>query len=109
MDVALKQVMHRRALLALAFGSCVVGCSPKGTADQCKALSPAQATQLAIEQKRHMLARSTISERANFASDASELGTDLNGYVAKVLFKGKDGKTLVALIEADCYVGWTGD
>jgi hypothetical protein len=55
-----------------------------------------------------MLGRSSQSYRDNFAaSAASDANEDLNGYEAKVAFKGKDGRTLLALIEGDCYVGWT--
>jgi len=54
-----------------------------------------------------MLGRSVQSERDNFADDVAHVAQDSTGYVAKVGFKGKDGRTLVALIDEDCYVGWT--
>lgn len=54
-----------------------------------------------------MLGRSVQSERDNFADDVAHVAEDSTGYVAKVGFKGKDGRTLVALIDEDCYVGWT--
>ncbi len=54
-----------------------------------------------------MLNRSVQSERDNFAADIADVADDNTGYVAKVGFKGKDGRTLIALIEEDCYVGWT--
>lgn len=54
-----------------------------------------------------MLERSVRSERDNFATDVPEVAKDSTGYVAKVGFKGIDGSTLIALIDEDCYVGWT--
>ena len=105
--MALSAQMRRRYFFALALVSCCSACSPERTSTQCKGLSPSNATSLAIERKNQMLARSAISYRANFASGASTLATDLNGYVAKVYFRGRDGRTLIALIDEDCYVGWT--
>lgn len=54
-----------------------------------------------------MLGRSVQSERDNFPTDVPGVAADRTGYVAKVGFKGKDGRTLIALIDEDCYVGWT--
>lgn len=94
--------------LALSF---VAAITPLGSACSpftgCDGLSRSQALQLALEQKRGMLGRSVRAERENFASDVAEIVENDGGYVAKVSFRGKDGRTLVAPIEADCYVGWT--
>ena len=63
---------------------------------------------MALSEKAGMLGRSTEEESANFASNAIlTVRLRHNGYAAKVEFKGNDGRTLVALIEDDCYVGWT--
>lgn len=70
-------------------------------------MSQSHAVALAVEQKRGMLGRSVQSERDNFADGVAHVAQDSKGYVAKVGFKGKDGRTLVALIHEDCYVGWT--
>lgn len=70
-------------------------------------MSQSKAVALAIEQKRRMLGRSVRSERDNFATDVPRVAEDNTGYVAKIGFKGKDGRTLIALIDEDCYVGWT--
>jgi len=70
-------------------------------------MSGSQAVELALKQKRGMLSRSTRSYRDNFSSDIATVAEDSTGYVAKVGFKGKDGRTLIGLVEADCYVGWT--
>lgn len=70
-------------------------------------MSDSQAIVLALEQKRGMLSRSTRSYQNNFASDIATVAEDSANYVAKVGFKGKDGRTLIGLIDEDCYVGWT--
>lgn len=54
-----------------------------------------------------MLGQSVKAERDNFVADVADIAQDCTGYVAKVGFKGKDGRILVALIDEDCYVGWT--
>jgi len=48
-------------------------------------------------------------EQLNYDSDQAVVGprSELHGYAAKVAFKGRDGRTLIALIDDDCYVGWT--
>jgi hypothetical protein len=53
-----------------------------------------------------MLNRSTPAYRDNFASNVAQVEDDPTGYVAKVVFTGRDGKKLIALIEDDCYIGW---
>ena len=70
-------------------------------------MSRSQAVELALEQKRGMLSRSTRSYQDNFSSDIATAAEDSTGYVAKVGFKGEDGRTLIGLIDEDCYVGWT--
>jgi hypothetical protein len=70
-------------------------------------MSHSEAVRLAREQKRGMLSRSSRPYQRNFASDVAELAEDPTGYVAKVSFKGVDGRTLIGLIDQDCYVGWT--
>ena len=57
-----------------------------------------------------MLQRSTQEYAANFAGSEPlfvKLGSETNGYAANVGFRGRDGTTLIALVEEDCYVGWT--
>ena len=57
-----------------------------------------------------MLRRSRSDYAANYDSEKVTLvriGAETNGYAANVGFEGKDGRMLIALIEADCYVGWT--
>lgn len=49
-----------------------------------------------------MLCRSVQSGRDNFAADVVDIVQDSTGDVAKVGFKGKDGKNLVAPIDEDC-------
>ena len=70
-------------------------------------IRPTEAARLALEQKLGMLSRSFRSEQDNFASNSAEAFEDTTGYVAKVGFRGKDGRTLIALIDEDCYLGWT--
>lgn len=82
-------------------------CSPTAPATECKDLLQSHAIALAVEQKRGMLGRSVQSERDNFADDVAHVAQDSTGCVAKVGFKGEDGRTLGALIDEDCYVGWT--
>jgi hypothetical protein len=82
-------------------------CSTFGTSTKCKGMSRSQVVALALEQKRGMLSRSARPEQDNFASNTATVADDSTGYVAKVGFKGKDGRTLVGLIDEDCYVGWT--
>lgn len=79
--------------------------------DRCASLTSAEAVAMATEAKRAMLGRSTEAYRANYASDAVvavELPPLANGYAAKVIYRGRDGGSLMTLIENDCYIGWTG-
>ena len=99
------RAIHFTAIAAagLFAGSC-------GEPRQCEPLTRADALQLAREAKSGMLRRSTDDYAANFAtSDATfvRLGSETNGYAANVGFRGRDGRMLVALIEGDCYIGWT--
>lgn len=70
-------------------------------------MSRSQAVELALEQKHQLMTRSTRSYQDNFTSDIASAAEDSAGYVAKVGFKGKDGRTLIGLIDEDCNVGWT--
>ena len=89
-------------LLAVPLAAC-------GT-ENCKPLKAPEAEALALREKVRMLARSTDEYAANFASnDIIETRMNAEGYVAKVTFRGRDGSTLMALVEDDCYVGWTGN
>lgn len=55
-----------------------------------------------------MLSRSVEAERQTYASDkVKEVLTNAEGYAAKVTFVGLGGARLTALIEDDCYIGWT--
>ena len=79
-------------------------------AESCAQLTRAEALEMAKAQKAGMLRRSTKDYAANFAGDAPlfvKVGAATNGYAANVAFKGRDGAILIALIEEDCYVGWT--
>ena len=91
-------------LLSFIFCMIVSGCSQN---DDCRKLTPAQSVSLAIEQKGQMLERSTQAYRRNFASDAAQLAGDSTGWVTKVYFEGKDGRTLSAMIDSDCYISWS--
>lgn len=94
-------------LTVIASAAVASACSPIALSTECKGISQSQAVALAIKQKRGMLGRSVQSYRDNFAADDADVARDSTGYVAKVGFKGKDGTILVALIDEDCYVGWT--
>ena len=101
------KVSRAAALIAtvLHLGACSGG---KG----CGSLNRANALRTAIAAKDAMLRRSTKAYASNFAADRPtfvKIGSETNGYVANVAFRGRDGKELIALIEEDCYVGWTGD
>ena len=75
---------------------------------QCETLSRDQALEMAAAQKVGMLRRSTHEYAANFeSSEAAFVELNDGGYAAKVGFRGRDGRTLIALLEADCYIGWT--
>ena len=63
---------------------------------------------MAVTEKRSMLNRSTDEFRRNFASEVAKVREDTNGYAAKIEFAGEDRRSLVALIDDDCYIGWTG-
>lgn len=65
---------------------------------------------MAANERVGMLQRSTHGYAANFENGEVvfvRVGAETNGYVANVGFNGRDGRTLIALIEADCYIGWT--
>lgn len=63
---------------------------------------------MAIKAKAGMLSRSMEEDQRTFASDkVPEVLTKAEGYAAKVTFAGLGGARLTALIEEDCYIGWT--
>ena len=63
---------------------------------------------MAVREKAGKLSRSTAAYAANFESDeVAEVRTNAEGYVAAVAFTGKDGWTLIALVQDDCYVAFT--
>jgi hypothetical protein len=87
------------ALLALA--AC-------GDPNACAGISRHDAVVMAKRAKADMLSRSIATYAANFGSDeATQVLLDDGGYAAKVAFKGRDGWSLIALIDTDCYLGWT--
>jgi len=89
--------------LALLVASLAGGCS---SPDTCRGISPIRAFEIAKTAKKEMLGRSTATERDNFASDVgSPLPRDGGGQA--IGFKGVDGRILVALVDEDCYIGWT--
>lgn len=81
-----------------------------GCGRSCDGLTRDEAFQIAREAKAGMLQRSTDEYAANFKSEEAvfvRVGSETNGYAANVGFEGRNGTTLIALIESDCYVGWT--
>jgi hypothetical protein len=95
--------MKIRAIPIIGITCLVPACS---SPPSCQGISWQKAVELAKEQKQGMLSRSTAIYRDNFASDTA-LPAEGHGYAGVVGFKGKDGRTLVGLIDDDCYVGWT--
>lgn len=95
-----------RVPVIAAFAGIGTACSPAAPSTECKGLPQSKAVALAVEHKQSMLERSVRSERDNFATDVPEVAKDSTSYVAKVRFKGIDGRTLIALIDEDCYAGW---
>jgi len=98
--------MNRLGFLALASLASVSGCGPSAPSTECKGMSWAQAVALARAQKPSMSSRSTAVQQDRFASD-SPLAAGNHGYAAVVGFKGRDGRTLFALIHGDCHVEWS--
>ncbi len=83
------------------------GCGEKQRT-RCSGISRTQAVEMARAAKQGMLSRSTAEEQRTFPSGvATDVRLKAEGYAAKVWFQGTDGKRLVALIDNDCYVGWT--
>ena len=73
----------------------------------CANTSYAEALSHALEQKGGMLSRSTRSFQDNFDNnDGRVVGRSDEGSIL-VEFRGKDGKSLTARIDEDCYVGWS--
>jgi hypothetical protein len=87
-----------------------VALSAGGCGDRCEGLTAGDALQMARDAKVGMLSRSTDRYAANFPSDAPvfvRVGAAANGHAATVGFRGRNGTVLIALIDTDCYVGWT--
>ena len=94
-----------RAYLAAFVAFALFSCGQQQT---CGTLTPAKAEAVAVREKAGKLSKSTPGYAANFESDeAVDVRTNVEGYAAKVGFKGKDGWTLVALVGDDCAVAWT--
>lgn len=66
---------------------------------------------MALKAKSGMLSRSIEAEQRTYASDeveeVEEVRTTAEGYAAKVTFAGLGGARLTALVDDDCYIGWT--
>ncbi|MFM5923632.1 MAG: hypothetical protein ACKOPG_05545 [Novosphingobium sp.] len=73
----------------------------------CAKTSSADALSHALEQKQGMLSRSIPSFRDNFDNNDGRVVGHTDEGSTLVEFKRKDGKTLTARIDEDCYVGWS--
>ena len=96
-----------RLFAIMAAGLLAAAC---GGGPRCDPLSRAEALRMAADEKSGMLRRSADDYAANFASSAPafvRIGAETNGYAANVGFEGRDGRILIALIHADCIIGWT--
>ncbi len=74
----------------------------------CAAISDDKAIAMAREEKREMLSRSRRFEQEDFASDTVESVERGKPDGARVVFRGNSHRTLEALIDSDCYIGWSG-
>lgn len=100
-------MMRTFAFLVLTSAFVLSACAPSA---QCHGVSRQEAIEIAKDRKQDMLHRSRESERTNFTGAAvrfAKISAETNGYAANVAFKGRDGRTLIALIDDDCRVGWT--
>jgi hypothetical protein len=85
----------------------LAGCD-KPQSTSCASISSSDAQAMAIKAKGGMLSRSTEEDQRTFASEkVQEVLTKAEGYAAKVTFAGLGSARLTALIEDDCYIGWT--
>ncbi len=92
-------------IIAVAGG---LGSCAQTPSNECAAIDREQAIRIADTAKQSMLSRSTSAVENNFeASSAHVLSMNDGGFAAEVAYSGRDGKTLIALIHDDCYVGWT--
>ncbi|MCF8506848.1 MAG: hypothetical protein K9G59_18215 [Caulobacter sp.] len=99
--------MIKVCLAALLLVAPVVACE-KPQSTSCASISSSEALDMARNAKRGMLSRSTVIDQRTFESDkVAEVRTKAEGYAAKVTFTGLGGARLTALIEDDCYLGWT--
>jgi len=102
--------MKRWVLAALIVGAGAYGVWELLPRQSCAGVNRAQALDMALAAKRGMLSRSVIDRQRTFESDAtSDIRLREGGYAAIVTFPGRGAKHLEALIEDDCYVGWSGD
>ena len=93
-----------RAFLAAFVVFALTSC---GGQKSCGTLSPAEAEAMAVREKAGKLAKSPAGYASNFESDkVADVRTNVEGYAAKVAFKGKDDWSLVAHVKDDCYVTW---
>ena len=93
-----------RAFLVAFVAFALISCGQQ----TCGTLTPAKAEAMAVREKAGKVSRSTAAYAANFESDeVVDVRTNAEGYAATIAFMGKDGWTLVALVEDDCYVRWT--
>jgi hypothetical protein len=89
------------AIMAFAFTTC-------GGQKTCGTLTHTKAEAMAVREKAGKLSRSPAGYAANFESnEVADVRTNVEGYAAKVAFKGKDDWTLVALVKDNCNVTWT--
>jgi hypothetical protein len=73
----------------------------------CANVSSPDSLNHAREQKRGMLSRSIPSFQHNFANSEGRVVGRTDQGSTLVEFRGKDGKTLTARIDQDCYIGWS--
>lgn len=85
----------------------LAGCE-KPHATSCASISASDAQAMALKAKSGMLSRSTEAFQRTYAGDkVEEVRIKAEGYAAKVSFSGLGGARLIALIDEDCYLGWT--
>jgi hypothetical protein len=101
-------MFDRITVLILAAVGGLTSCA-QPRSEECAVITRDRAIRIADTAKRGMLSRSADAVEANFAESAArvEALNDGRGYGAQVAYVGQDGRTFVALIHEDCYVGWT--
>lgn len=94
-------------LAVTIFMVALAGCD-RPQAMSCASISSSDAQAMALKAKSGMLSRSTKADQLRFASNkVEEVRTQAEGYAAKVTFAGSGASRLIALIDDDCYLGWT--